>query len=237
MKRLYRPAVWLYCLLGAAPMSSAHEDNTVTYDQIDLSASAEQEVQNDLSIATLYTEHEGQAQSEVADRVNETMAWALVQAKPVTGVKAQTTQYNTYPVYANNATTVSGWRARQAIRLETANAKLLGELIGTLQEKLAVEAIGVAVSKTSRDRTETTLTDQALVQFQSRAQQIAGALGRPGYRIVRINLGTGGDIPPPIAYRGAMMMAEKGAAPAQIEAGTQVMNVTVSGTIQLDPKR
>ena len=70
-----------------------------------------------------------------------------------------------------------------------------------------------------------------------RAQQIANALGRPGYRIVRINLGTGGDMPTPVAYRGAMMMAEKSAGPAEIEAGTQVMNVTVSGTIQLDAKR
>lgn len=211
----------------------AHEEHALNYDQIDLSASAEQEIENDLLIATLYTEHEGQRQSEVATRVNETMAWALAQAKPIAGVKSQTTQYSTYPVYANNGTTVTGWRARQAVRLEARDSKLLGDLIGTLQERLAVEAIGFEVSKESRDRMESTLTTTALAQFQQRAQQVATALGRTGYRVVRLNLGTGGNQPGP-AYRGAMMMAEKAAAPAQIDAGTQTMNVTVSGTIQLD---
>lgn len=228
-------SVLLCSLCAFTRLALAHDDHEIIYDQIDLTASAEREVQNDLSVAILYTEQEGQRQSEVANRVNETMAWALGQAKPVAGVKTQSAQYNTYPIYANNGTTVTGWRARQSIRLEARDAKLLGELIGTLQEKLAVESIGFAVSKEARDATESALTDQALNQFQMRAQQIAAALGRPGYRIVRINLGTGGDMPSPVAYRGVMMMADK-AAPAQIEAGVQTMNVSVSGTIQLEAK-
>lgn len=231
--RLLRAAViWGVC--AAAPGALAHEDQPLVHDQIDLSASAEQEVQNDLLIATLYTEHEGQRQAEVAERVNETMAWALAQAKPVAGITAQTTQYNTYPIYANN-TTVTGWRARQAVRLEARDSKLLGDLIAILQARLAVESIVFEVSKGGREAAEATLTSQALAKFQARAQQVAAALGHPGYRIVRLNLGTDGGIPGPIAYRGAMM-AEKSAAPAQIEAGLQRMNVTVSGTIQLDAK-
>jgi hypothetical protein len=44
-------------------------------------------------------------------------------------------------------------------------------------------------------------------------------------------------MPSPLAYRGAMLMAEKTAAPAQLEAGVKTMNVTASGTIQLDATR
>jgi predicted secreted protein len=232
-----RTAALLFAFSMVAPLTLAHEDHHVTYDQIDLSARAEREVQTDLSIAMLYTEHEGQSQTDVAGRVNDTMAWALALAKPITGIKTQTAQYSTYPVYANNGTTVTGWRARQGIRLEARDTQVLGELIGALQEKLAVESIGSAVSKDTRDVTETALTDQALAQFQARAQQIAAALGRQGYRVVRINLGTGGEVPPPIAHSGELMMAEKSAGPAQIEGGTQRMSVTVSGTIQLDAKQ
>jgi predicted secreted protein len=234
ISRLYAILVLAY-LVAITPVL-AHEDHEMVYDQIDLSANAEQEVQNDLSIAMLYTEHEGQRQAEVADRVNATMAWALGQAKSVTGVKAQTAQYNTYPIYANNATTVTGWRARQSVRLEARDPKALGDLIGVLQEKLAVESISAGVSKEAREAAESTLTGQALSQFQARAQQIAAALGRPGYRVVRINIGTSGQLPSPVAYRGAMMMADK-AGPAQIEAGEQTMSVAVSGTIQLDAAR
>ena len=232
--RLMRAAVaWGIC--AAAPCALAHDDQPMLYNQIDLSASADQEIPNDLLIATLYTEHEGQRQAEVAERVNKTMVWALAQAKSVTGVTAQTTQYNTYPIYANNTTTISGWRARQAVRLEARDAKLLGDLIATMQERLVVESIGFEVSKGARDAAEATLTIQALAQFQVRAEQVASTLGHPGYRVVRLNLGTGGEIPSPSA-RGALMMAEKSTAPAQLEAGAQTMNVTVSGTIQLDAK-
>lgn len=222
-------------MLGALACADAHDEHALHYDQVDLSASAEQEVQNDLLIATLYTEHEGRRQAEIAEQVNATMAWALARAKSVAGVTAQTTQYNTYPVYANDGTTLTGWRARQAVRLEARDAKVLGDLIASLQQRLAIEAIGFSVSKESRDRTETALTTEALAQFQARARQVAAALGRGGYRVVRLNLGTGDNMPPPLMQRGAaMMLAEKAATPAQLAAGTQTMNVTVAGTIQLD---
>lgn len=230
------PIVLLLCAVGGA---RAHETEPLAYDQVDLSASAEQEVANDLLVAVLYTEQEGQRQADVAERVNTAMSWALDLAKPAAGIKTQTLQYNTYPVYANNSTTISGWRARQSLRLEGRDAKAIGELISTLQEKLAVESVGYAVSRESRLATEDALTTSALAQFDSRAKQIAAALGRPGYRLVRINVSSTGNPGMPIAYR-AQMMADvgmKAAAPAQVEAGEQTLGIAVSGTIQLEPAR
>lgn len=227
-------------LLCAAAGASAHDAEPLVYDQIDLAANAEQEVANDLLVAVLYTEHEGQRQAEVAERVNTAMAWALERAKPVAGIKTQTLQYNTYPVYANNSTTVSGWRARQSLRIEGRDAKAIGELIATLQEKLAVESVGYAVSRESRLAAEEALTDTALAQFGARASQIAKALGRPGYRLVRLNVSNTGGGGGPVMYRSAMMAEANmklAAAPAQVEAGEQTLGVAVSGTIQLEPAR
>jgi predicted secreted protein len=225
----------LLCVTSAAV---AHDQEAVVYDQVDLSANAEQEVANDLFVAVLYTEHEGQRQAEVAEHVNAAMAWALERAKPAAGVKAQTLQYSTYPVYANDATRVTGWRARQSLRLEGRDAKTIGELVATLQEKLAVEAVGQAVSREARRAAEDGLTATALAQFDARAKQIAAALGRPGYRLVRINVSNTGNPGMPVAYRGAMMAdAVMKAPPVQVEAGEQTLGIAVSGTIQLDPAR
>lgn len=226
-------------LLAGNCAAQAHEHEPLTYDRIDLAASAEQEVANDLLVAVLYVEHEGQRQADVSARVNTAMAWALEQAKPVTGIKTQTLQYNTYPVYANNATTISGWRARQSLRIEGRDAKLIGELISGLQEKLAVESVGYAVSRESRRAAEEALTAGALEQFDQRAKQIAGALGRPGYRIVRLNVSSTGNPGMPVAYRAQMMEAAsmKAAAPAQVDAGEQTLGVSVSGTIELEAAR
>ena len=158
--------------------------------------------------------------------------------KAVAGIKVQTLQYGTYPVYANEGTRVTGWRARQSLRLEGRDAQAVGELVATLQEQLAVESIGQAVSREARTAAEEALTPNALAQFDARAKQVAAALGRPGYRLVRINVSTTGNPGMPVVYRGAMMadMAMK-AAPAQVEAGEQTLGVTVSGTIQLEAAR
>ena len=190
-------------------------------------------------MAVLYTEHEGQRQAEVAERVNLAMAWALERTKPAAGIKTQTLQYSTYPVYGADASVITGWRARQALRLEGRDAKAIGELIAGLQERLAVESMGYAVSREARLAAEDALTANALRQFEARAQQIAGALGRPGYRLVRLNVSSTGNPGAPMAFRSAMM-ADGGmakAAPAQIEAGEQTLGVTVSGTIQLEAAR
>ena len=229
----------LALLLGGAPLALAHDAEPLVYDQIDLAANAEQEVANDLLVAVLYTEHEGQRQAEVAGRVNTAMAWALERAKPAAGIKSQTLQYGTYPVYASNSTTIAGWRARQALRLEGRDAAALGELIASLQEKLAVESVGYAVSREARLAAEDALTANAIAQFEARARQIAGALGRPGYRLVRLSVANTGNPGMPVAYRSAMMAdtAMVKAAPAQIDAGEQTLGVAVSGTIQLEPAR
>lgn len=225
-------------LLLASAAAVAHDEPPLVYDQVDFSASAEQDVVNDLLVAELYVQEQGQRQTEVAARVNSAMQWALEQARAAAGVKVETGQYNTYPVYANEGATITGWRARQSLRLESTDAGAVGDLVGVLQARLVVQAIGYTVSKAARDQAEDALRAQALAQFQTRASQIAEALSRSGYRLVRLGIHAGGDQPPmPMAYKARLAAEDSGAGPVAIEAGTQRLSVTVSGTIQLDPPR
>lgn len=208
------------------------------HDRVNLAVSATDDIANDLTIAVLFVEREGQNQSKVAEEINETMAWALTEAKAVKGVKLQTQQYSTYPVYGQDSTVISAWRARQSLRLESADAATLGELMSRLQARLAVESVGFGVSRAKRETVEERLTSEALARFQTRAARIAKDLGRPGYRIVQLDVGGTGGMPGPVHYPRVMAMAEGAVAaaraPTQMETGEQAMTVTVTGMIQLE---
>jgi len=206
-----------------------------TYDQIDLSASAEQDVANDLLIAIVYSEVQADRQSDAADRVNDNITWAARRADDARGVTTQTLQYTTRPVYANNSRIV-GWQARQSLRLESRDSNRLSELLGTLQERVAIQSVNYAVSKQALDTAEDALIGEALARFESRAKLVAEQLGRTGYRIVRINIGTSGPQPMPAPFRTMRMDAAAAEiAPPTLDAGVQTVTVSVNGTIELSP--
>lgn len=210
---------------------------TVVYDQIDLTATAEREIENDEIVAVVYAQAQAQLQSEAANSVNEDIRWALDVAESTRGIKAQTLQYNSYPTYGNNQRIV-GWQARQSLRLETRDSDQLSELLGELQERVAIESVNYQVSRDAREQADEELIREALQSFTHRAELVAEELGRNGFRIVRININTGGGRGSPIAFRSRGMMAEAAdvAQPA-LEAGTQSVSVDVSGTIELNPPR
>ncbi len=208
-------------------------DSEPTYDRVSLSASAEREVENDLLVAVLFAEHQAQRQQTVSQAVNVAIRWALDKAKAIDGVKVQTTQYNTSPLYDKKI--ITGWRARQSIRLESKSAEALSDLIGELQERLSIGSVNYAVSKAARDAAEESLTTLALAQYRQRAELVTKELGRNTYRIVQININAQAAHPRQIAYatRGIAAL-EKSAGPA-LESGVQRVTVNVSGTIEVDP--
>jgi predicted secreted protein len=222
--------VTLVAAVALASPAVAHETEP-GYDRISLAASVEREVENDLLVAILFVERQGRRQQTVSNEVNEAIRWALDKSKQSGGVKVQTTQYSTSPLY--NKTVITGWRARQSIRLESTEADQLSDLIGELQERLSIGSVNYAISKASRDLVEESLISEALARFGRRADLVTRDLGRKGYRIVQININTQGGRPAPIAYQTRAVAAmEKSVAPA-IEAGVQTVTVNVSGTIEI----
>ena len=224
-------------LLAAALTAGAQE--APTYDQIDLSASAERDVENDLLVAVVYAQEQDARQSVAADQVNQTISWVLEQADDVRSVRSQTLQYGSFPVYGNNRR-ITAWQVRQSVRLESTDTDALSELLGELQARAAIESVNYDASSDARDAANDELIAAALARFSERATLVATELGRPGYRIVRINIQTGDGSRNPVFLPNMARMAsdssESVAAPS-LEAGTQRMIVSVSGTIELDPPR
>ena len=221
-------------LLAAAWMSTLQAQEAVSvYDRVELSASAERDIENDLLVAVVFAEAQAERQADAASRINEAIEWAVDREQRVNQVQIQTMQYNTFPVYSNNRRIVR-WQARQALRLESEDTEALSDLLGELQERVALESVSFDVSKSLRDAAEEALIEEALQQFNRRAALVAESLGRDGYRIVRINIGTGGRGPTPRPYMAeALVTGAERAAPA-MEAGTQAITVLINGTVELN---
>jgi len=207
-------------------------ENPLTYDRINLSASAQGKAVNDILVAVLYQHMEGPTAEPLSAEVNKAIAAALTTAKRVPEVTVQTLDYQTFPTYHNQK--VTGWSVRQLIRLESKNMEKLSALIGDLQKSLKVESIGYQVSPETLRATEDGLMSEAMKAFQQRAELITRELGRKRYRLVALDVNTQNSMPRPFhANAKAMAMDAAPSAPPAIEAGEQPVAVNLQGTIEL----
>ncbi|MGR8919056.1 MAG: SIMPL domain-containing protein [Gammaproteobacteria bacterium] len=210
---------------------AAFADDEPPRNQVSFDVFAAEDVDSDLLVVRLYTQHEGREQAQAADRVNKTMAWALAEAAKVDVVKAQTLDYRTNPVYEDRR--IRAWTARQSLRLESGDTGALTRLLGVLQERVAVESIGYEISPALRAAVTQRLTARAITLFRERADRIAAAFGRQGYTLMNASVGSHGGTPPPVRYAARALAMEADVAQPSIEAGSQDVRISVSGTIEL----
>ncbi len=215
-------------LLWSLSLQAGGTGEPLTYDRIELAATASREVDNDLLVAVVYAQREGGDAAKLAAQVSESVRWGVETAKQVPGVKVQTLSYQTIPVYAKQ--TITGWRVSQAFRLESQDAAALGDLLGRLQQRLALQSIDYEVSPASREAAENDLIVSAIAAFRKRAELVTAELGRSDYRLVRMAVDTSDVGPRPMRARSMALAAE--VAPA-LEAGTQTVQVGIRGTIEL----
>lgn len=217
-------------LLGQTAAAAVAGENEQRYDQIRFTVTVEAEIDNDLVRAVVYAQREGTDAAALAREVNAALAWGLDQAKAVPAVKAQTLGYQTSPIYTKQ--TLTGWRVRQSVRLESEDAAALSNLIGALQQRLAVQSIDYDVSPKARKEAEDRLIVQAVDAFRQRADLVAKSWGQPEYRLVEMRVNTQGMGPVPMA-RMAMAMEMQAPEPPRIEAGTQTVRVAIEGAVEL----
>ena len=216
----------------AAKTAIAYE-TPQSYDRINFQVSAIEKVENDTLVVVMYSERSGQAPSVIADEVNRNIDWGVDLAKKNSAIKVQTLNYRQDPLYKNQS--ISGWKVRQSIQLESTEVASLSALLGELQSRLSVASLRYTVSPTRRDKVESRLIAEALNRFKSRGEQITVELGRTGYRIVNLDVITSGRSPAPVRMRAVAVMAESNAVSApSIEPGVQTVSVQVSGAIELN---
>jgi predicted secreted protein len=217
----------LLLLMAAQAHAAAHDG----YNRVGLSASASMEVENDTLVAVLYTQKEGSNTSKLSKAVNRSITEAVEMAKKLPNIKVQTLEYSTNPVYKRNI--LNGWRVRQSIRLESKDSTALSDLIGTLQKKLKVSHISYSISPERRKEVEEQLIAKAIAAFNHRAELVAKAMDRNGFRLIQIQVNTSGMAPRPYPMRAMAMEAKIADAGPALEGGTQRVTVSVNGSVEL----
>ncbi len=216
--------------IGLPMLATAHDAND-HYDRVNLSATAQTQVENDIVIAVLYTEEQGRDPVLLADLVNQRIGEAIKQVKRHNEIKLQTNSYTTHPIYNNNK--ITGWRVRQSIRLESRGMALMSILLGDLQQSLSLQQVSFAVSPELKNTTDDRLIAEALQVFEQRANNIIRQLGRRDYKIVDLDIGTTTNQAVPRHFEMATMSSSRMAAPA-IEGGEQTLQVIVNGQIEME---
>lgn len=219
------PLIFVLSLLSSAAVRA---EQAPLFDAVSLTAQAALEVDNDRIEALLFAEQEGPDPAKLADVVNREMDWAVQQLRSIKAIAVSTPAYQTFPVYQQGR--ITGWRVRQALKLESADMTAMNQVLGKLQSRLALQGVSFVLSSERRQQVEEDLIKQALVHFTARAAMVAQALGRGGYRLVTLQVNSGGYAPQPQL---TMMRAESAMASPRLESGSSQVQVIVDGTIQL----
>ncbi|MCY1290848.1 hypothetical protein D9M69_465080 [compost metagenome] len=217
--------------LGSLPLHAAEEPR---YNQIALRAEVSQDVAHDLMHVTLYSEAQNSDPAKLAADTTAALNAALAKARGAKNVTVQLGSRNSYPVYDKDGQQITGWRERAELRLESQDFAALSKLTAELLGDLKMGGMDFAISKPSRKKSEDALLKEAVAAFKERAQLATEALGGKGYKLVSLNLASGGFRPVPMQRMDAapMMSMAKGAAP-EIEAGTSEVTVNADGVIEV----
>ncbi len=215
----------VFCILLCGNTLAQDE---VLYDQYTLQASAEGEVANDLMIVRLQVEHEDREIAKLASKINADMAWALAELAAFDRIEAATGNYNTHPLYEQNR--VVGWRSSQTLNLQGEDFDQLKDALQTLQGKLKVQQMLFQAQDETRKELEDTLISEALDNFKRRSVIVQENMGAASYRVMQININTGGRGRARLEQ--ATLARSVESAPA-VEAGQSRITVNISGQIQL----
>ena len=206
------------------------------YNQVALRAEVSQSVAHDEMQVSLYSEAQDSDPARLASLISKNLNSAVEKSRAVADVKVSLGSRNSYPVYDNKGQKISGWRERADLRLESSNfaalAQLTAELLGTLQ----MGGMSFSVATATRQQAEDELLKDAIKAFNARATLVSLAMGGNGFRLVNLNLNSGGFRPPmPMrmeAMKGMAMMSDS-AAPQEIEAGSSEVTVNADGVIEV----
>lgn len=223
-----------FALAAATFGSSALLADEARYNQIALRAEVSQEIAHDLMHVTLYSESQNEDAAKLAAEITNTLNAGLTQARAVKGITVALGSRHSYPVYDDKGQTITAWRERGEIRLESADFAALSTLTGKMLKTLKMGGMNFSIASPTRKTHEDALLKDAVNAFKARAQLATDALGGSDYKLVSLNLNSGG-FQPPMPMRMNAMKAEMmdGGASPQIEAGTSQVTVNADGVIEV----
>lgn len=204
---------------------------------VQLDASGFKEVPQDWLTTRLSTTESGAdavtVQNQLKLAIESALAVARAQAQPGL-LEVRTGQFSLYPRYGS-AGKINGWQGTTELVLEGRDFARISSTAGKIPT-LTMGGVSFSLSREARQQLESEVQAQAIERFKARAAEVAKGFGFSGYTLREVAISSadsGGDV---VVRPRVMAMEAKAAmsdAPVPVEAGKSMVNVTVSGSIQL----
>jgi predicted secreted protein len=203
---------------------------------VQLSASGFKEVQQDWLSMSLNTTKEGPDAVTVQNQLKVALDAALTVAKAAAQpqqLDVRTGEFSLYPRYSSNGK-INGWQGSTELVLEGRDFARISATAGKIQT-LTMGNVGFSLSREAQQALESDVQAMAMERFKLRAGEIAKGFGFSAYSLREIAVSStdqgGGYVRPRVmAMQAKAVMSD---APVAVEAGKSMVNVTVSGSIQL----
>lgn len=212
------------------------QNNPPPQNVLQLSASAQVEVTQDLLSLSMSTTREGSDANAVQAQLKTALDAALAEAKK-TAQEAQmdvrTGNFSLYPRYGKDGKT-SGWVGSAELVLDGRDFARITAAAGKIQT-LSVSGVQFGLTREQRAKVETQAQSLAIERFKTKAGELARGFGFASYtlREVSVNSNEGGGPRQRNMVMESKSMLSSASDAIPVEAGKSAVQVTVSGSVQL----
>lgn len=192
MKKQLLTIFLLVMILLPLPSLADDDKNHKEGTYLNISATERREIDEDLLVANLRYETEGQIAKEVQNKINKTMQKALERTKQLKDIKFSTEQYYVHkyhPRTKKGETRKTVWRGSQSLLIKGKSSKDILKLTGELQNMgFAVSGLTYTISPEKREEVRDSLMELAVAKLISKSKRVAKAIDKDDINIVTINV-------------------------------------------------
>jgi predicted secreted protein len=223
-------------LAGASLLAQAQPGLAAPLQNVaQLSVTGSVEAQQDWLSMSLTTTRDGPDANSVQSQLKVALDAALVEARKaaVPGqLEVRTGNFWLYPRQGRDGK-LAGWQGSAELVLEGKDFIRIGATAGRIQS-MVLGQVGFGLSRELRSRTELEAQNQAIELFKARAAEISRSFGFASYTLREVTVQANAQGPMPRQRAMALELGKAAAdAPVPVEAGKAVVQVTVSGSIQM----
>lgn len=205
------------------------------HNVVQFSAQAQQEVAQDWLTVVLQARQSGADMASVSQQLKTVLAHALqslAKDAQAPSVEVSTGNFAVSPRYGREGQ-VLDWQGSAEVLVQGRDMQRLAAVVGRVPG-MGIASTRYSLSRTASQNLQTELRQQAIANFRQSAQAVARDFGFAGYVLREVSVQNSSEAPQPFAMarsQGVMLAAE--AAPLPVQAGKSVVQVTVTGSVQL----
>lgn len=235
LKSVFRHIIFLAASLLALGAFAQDGSAVPVQNLVNLSASATVEVAQDWLTLNMTTTRDGTDAGKVQTQLKTALDSALTEARKASKpgeMDVHTGNFNLRPRYDRDGK-ISGWQGSVELVLEGQDIQRISQTAGRIQT-LTMGQMRFGLSRAQLAKAQSEAQALAIENFKSRANEIARGFGFERYslREVSIQMGNSAEPPRPLMMAKAMRSSAEDA-PVPVEAGKSVVEVSVSGSVQI----